>query len=139
MHLEGALHLFHQGKYMQQPDDGKVRAVIASRPGVMQESLRTMLTGSGQVAVTGSAGGGLSALSMVREVQPALLVVDSNLLEDEVVSLLREVKGAWPEVRCLVLVQTTGRKNRALAAGADAVVSRNDPAAAFNQALRQLA
>jgi len=98
-----------------------------------------MLTGSGQVAVTGSAGDGLSALSMVREVQPALLVVDSNLLEDEVVSLLREVKGAWPEVRCLVLVQTTGRKNRALAAGADAVVSRNDPAAALTQALRQLA
>ena len=124
---------------MQQPDDGRVRAVIASRPGVLQESLRAMLTGSGQVAVTGSAGDGLSALSMVREVQPALLVVDSNLLEDEVVSLLREVKGAWPEVRCLVLVQTTGRKNRALAAGADAVVSRNDPAAALNQALRQLA
>jgi two-component system response regulator DesR len=124
---------------MQQPDDGKVRAVIASRPGVMQESLRTMLTGSGQVAVTGSAGDGLSALSMVREVQPALLVVDSNLLEDEVVSLLREVKGAWPEVRCLVLVQTTGRKNRALAAGADAVISRNDGGAALNRALRQLA
>ena len=98
-----------------------------------------MLSGSGQVVVAGSAGDGLSALSMVREVQPALLVVDSNLLEDEALSLLKEVKGAWPEVRCLVLVQTTGRRNRALAAGADAVVSRNDPAGALNQALRQLA
>jgi DNA-binding NarL/FixJ family response regulator len=124
---------------MGQPVDGRVRAVIASRPGIMQESLRAMLSGSGQVVVTGSAGDGLSALSMVREVQPDLLVVDSNLLEDEALSLLKEVKGAWPEVRCLVLVQTTGRKNRALAAGADAVVSRNDPAAALNQALRQLA
>ena len=124
---------------MQQPDNGRVRAVIASRPGVMQESLRALLTGSGQVAVAGSAGDGLSALSMVREEQPALLVVDSNLLEDEALSLLKEVKGAWPEVRCLVLVQTTGRKNRALAAGADAVISRNDGGAALNRALRQLA
>jgi two-component system response regulator DesR len=105
----------------------------------MQESLRAMLSGSGQVVVTGSAGDGLSALSIVRDVQPALLVVDSNLLEDEAMSLLKEVKGAWPEIRCLVLVQTAGRKNRALAAGADAVVSRNDPVAALNQALRQLA
>ena len=105
----------------------------------MQESLRALLTGSGQVAVIGSAGDGLSALSMVREVQPALLVVDSNLLEDEVLSLLKEVKGAWPEVCCLVLVQTTGRKNRALAAGADAVVSRSDGVGALNQALRLLA
>ena len=124
---------------MQPPDDGKVRAVVASRPGVMQESLRALLTGSGQVAVIGSAGDGLSALSMVREVQPALLVVDSNLLEDEVLSLLKEVKGAWPEVCCLVLVQTTGCKNRALAAGADAVVSRSDGVGALNQALRFLA
>ena len=124
---------------MQQPDDGRVRAVIASRPGVLQESLRAMLSGSGQVVVTGSAGDGLSALSMVREVQPALLVIDSNLLEDETLSLLKEVKGAWPEVRCLVLVQTTRRKNRALAAGADAVMSRNDGVGALNQALRQIA
>lgn len=124
---------------MQQPDDRKVRAVIASRPGVLQESLRAILTGSGQVTVIGSAGDGLSALSMVREVQPALLVVDSNLLEDEALSLLKEVKAAWPEVRCLILVQTTGRKKRALAAGADAVVSRNDPLGTLNQALRQLA
>ena len=113
--------------------------MIASRPGVMQESLRAMLTASGQVAVTGSAGDGLSALSRVREEQPALLVVDSNLLEDEALSLLKEVKAAWPEVLCLVLVQTTGRKNRALAAGADAVVSRNDGVGTLNQVLRQLA
>ena len=124
---------------MPQQNDGKVRAVIASRPGVMQESLRAMLTGSGQVAVIGSAGDALSALSMVREVQPALLVVDSNLLEDEAISLLKEVKGVWPEVCCLVLVQTTGRKNRALAAGADAVMSRHDGVGALNQVLHQLA
>ena len=105
----------------------------------MQDSLRALLTGSGRVLVTGSAGDGLSALSMVRDIQPALLVVDSNLLEDETLSLLKEVKRAWPQVRCLVLVQTTGRKNRALAAGADVVVSRSDGVGTLNQALRQLA
>jgi two-component system response regulator DesR len=105
----------------------------------MQESLRAMLVGSGRVEVTGSAGDGLSALSMVREVRPALLVVDSNLLEDEVLSLLKEVKGKWPEICCLVLVQTQGRKNRALATGADAVMLRNDGVGAVNEVLHQLA
>jgi DNA-binding NarL/FixJ family response regulator len=117
----------------------KIPAVVVSRPGIMQGSLRAMLACSGQVVVTGSAGDGLSALSMVRDKGPALLVLDSNLLEDEVLSLLTEVKRAWPEVRCLVMVQTMGRKNRALAAGADAVVARDDGIAALNQALRQLA
>ena len=73
---------------MKQPDNGKVCAVIALRPGVMQEWLRAILTDSGQVVVTGSAGDGLSALGMVCDKQPVLLVVDSNLLDDEALSLM---------------------------------------------------
>ena len=84
----------------------KVCTVVASRPGVMQASLRAALTSLSWVEVVGSAGDGLSALNLVRERQPDLLVIDCNLLEDEVCALLRQVKEEWPHVRCLVLTRT---------------------------------
>jgi DNA-binding NarL/FixJ family response regulator len=70
----------------------QVYAIIASRPGVMQASLRAALAGLAGVEVVGSAGDGLSTLNLVRERQPDLLVIDCNLLEDEVCALLRQVK-----------------------------------------------
>lgn len=100
----------------------KVCTVVASRPGVMQASLRAALAGLAGVEVVGSAGDGLSTLNLVRERQPDLLVVDCNLLEDEVCALLRQVKEEQPHVRCLVLTRTRRQRDRAAAAGADAVL-----------------
>ena len=53
-----------------------VCAVEASRPGVMQDSLQAVLAGVSGVEVVGAAGDGLSTVSLVRERQPDLLVVD---------------------------------------------------------------
>ena len=105
----------------------RVCTVVASRPGVMQDSLRAVLAGVSGVEVVGAAGDGLSTLNLVRERQPDLLVVDCNLLEDEVCALLRQVKGEWPHVRCLVLARTRPQRERATAAGADAVLPRDGP------------
>ena len=49
-----------------------VCAVEASRPGVMQDSLRAVLAGVSGVEVVGAAGDGLSTVSLVRERQPDL-------------------------------------------------------------------
>jgi len=104
----------------------------------MQESLRAALTNLSWIEVTGSAGDGLSALGLVRDQQPDLLVVDSNLLEDETLTLLRQVKQQWPVIRCLVLAQTTRQRAWALAVGADCVLSRNDPSQRLSEALGQI-
>jgi DNA-binding NarL/FixJ family response regulator len=74
--------------------------------------------------VVGAAGDGLSALNLVRDRQPGLLVIDCILLEDEVCALLRQVEGEWPHVRCLVLARTRRQGDRA---GADVVLPRDGP------------
>ena len=45
----------------------KVHPIVASRPGVMQESLRAALADIPGVAVVGSAGDSLSPFNLVRE------------------------------------------------------------------------
>ena len=113
----------------------KVNTIVASRPGVMQATLRAALASLSDVNVIGSAGDGLSTLNLVREQRPDLLVVDCNLLEDEICALLRQVKQEHPLVRCLVLTQTRQQRIRAAAAGADVVLPRDGPIRELNGAV----
>lgn len=104
----------------------------------MQEALRAAIAACPRVKVVGSAGDGLSALNLLRAQQPALLVIDSNLLEDETLTLLRETKREQPLLRCLVFTQTRRQRDQALAVAADAVLPRHSPANSLNKVLEQL-
>lgn len=111
---------------MSQPlQKTKIQAVIVSRPGIMQESLRAGLASASQLEIIKSVGDGLSALDVIREQQPNLLVIDSNLLEDEILALLRHVKQTWPAICCLVLSESIRQHRWALDSGANAVWPRH--------------
>ncbi len=112
--------------------------IIASRPGVMRRALRAMLDLSPHIEVIGVAGGGLSALDLARQRRPALIVIDSGLPEDEMLALLRQVKGEQPHIRCLVLAETTRQQQLMLAAGADAVLMRGEPAERIAEVLEEM-
>ena len=111
---------------MSQPiQKTKIQTVIVSRPGILQESLRAGLASASQIEIIKSVGDGLSALNAIQEHQPKLVVIDSNLLEEEILALLRHVKQVWPAVCCLVMT-TSGRQEKwAVASGADAVWPRH--------------
>jgi DNA-binding NarL/FixJ family response regulator len=106
-------------------DNPPIPTVIVSRPGVMQQSLRASLATCHEIAVIASSGDGLTALCQVRQHQPGLLVIDSNLLEEEVVALISVVKTELPATRCLVFIRSGQQDKQLLAAGADAVALRN--------------
>ena len=114
------------------------QAIIVSRPGIMQESLRAVLATAPQIEIIKSVGDGLSALDVVREQPPHLLVIDSNLLEDEIVALLRHVKQESPTVCCLVLTESIRQEEWALTRGADAVWPRYRPPRELNELLEQI-
>ena len=116
----------------------KVRTVVVSRPGAMQQSLRVALTQMPWMKIEASVGDSLSAFKLVESQPPHLLVVDSNLLDEELHLLLREVKLNWPAVHCLVLTQTRRQQKEALAAGADTVLARNSPAEKLRLVLGQI-
>jgi DNA-binding NarL/FixJ family response regulator len=121
-------------------DNGQpVPTIVVSRPGVMQQSLRSSLSACGGINVIASSGDGLTALGQVKRHRPGMLVIDSNLLNDEVESLLVAVKAEQPATRCLVLVRSCAREGQLLASGADAVAHRDVSAQQLQAVLRRLA
>lgn len=91
----------------------------------MQQALRTSLTAYSEIIVVASCGDGLSALQHLAAHRPQMLIVDSNLLDEEVAALVMASKAQQPGIYCLVLQQTSHRRAIALDAGADAAPSRD--------------
>ena len=116
-----------------------IPAVIVSRPGIMQQSLRSSLAACHEIAVVASSGDGLTALHQVTLHHPGVLVIDSNLLDEEVEALIAAVKTEQPNIRCLVFLRSTQQATQMLALGADAVVHRDGSAQQLQAALARLA
>jgi DNA-binding NarL/FixJ family response regulator len=116
----------------------KVLTIVVSRPGAVRESLRAVLSSFSQLEVIGAVGGGLSAMNKIREQRPSLLVIDGNFAEDEVVALLAQVRQEQPQVRCVVLVETSRQRGKVLSAGAHAVLQRGDPLENLQAAIERL-
>jgi len=102
-----------------------VPVALVSRPGIMQQSLRSALAACPGIAVVGSFGDGLTALRQVAKLGPGLLVIDSNLLDEEVEALIAAVKVEQPNIGCLVIIRSTHQQAQMLASGADVVVLRD--------------
>lgn len=122
----------------QQSQKNKIQAIIVSRPGIMQESLRAALANMSQLEIIKSVGDGLSAWDVIRKQPPNLVVIDSNLLEDEILALLRRIKGKWPAVCCLVLAESARQERWAVASGADAVWQRDRSTRELTEYLAQI-
>lgn len=106
-------------------ESGCVRTVIASTPGVAEQSLRATLASLSSLDVVGSAAGCLSALQMVRDSQADLVVIDANLPFEDVKLFLQRLKEEKLITRSLVLAATSSQVRRSLAAGADAALRRD--------------
>jgi DNA-binding NarL/FixJ family response regulator len=122
------------------PEDSQaIPTIVVSRPGIMQQSLRSSLGTCDRIAVIASSGDGLTALCQVRKHHPGMLVIDSNLLDEEVEALIHATKSEQPAIRCLVFVRSSQHETRMLAAGADAVALRNASSQQLQAVLLRLA
>jgi len=106
-------------------DTPPVPTIVVSRPGIMQQSLRASLAACPWIAVVASFGDGLTTMNQLARIHPGIVVIDSNLLEEEVDALIAAVKVSQPAIRCLVFLKSTQQEMRMLAAGADAVTLRD--------------
>lgn len=120
-------------------DQQPIPTAIVSRPGIMQQSLRTSLSACPWIVVVASFGDGLTALSHLAQSHPSILVIDSNLLDEEVDALLDAVKTSQPAIRCLVLTRSSLRREQLLIHGADTAIARNGSAQELQEALLRLA
>ena len=116
-----------------------IPAVIVSRPGIMQQALRSSLAACPAIAVVASFGDGLTTLNHLAQFHPGILVIDSNLLDEEIDALIGAVKAKQPAIRCLVLLKSSQQETQLLALGADAVAHRDGSAQQLQAELVRLA
>jgi len=101
-----------------------VLALIVARSGRIRDGLQALLTGAHQIGSVRQASDGPSALKMIAEQHPALVILDTGLPGDEVQAVLRQIMAQDLRHRCLVLAlaDNTEQRKAASAAGADAVL-----------------
>lgn len=115
-----------------------VLTIVVSRPGVMQQALRTSLSICPAITVLASIGDGLTAVKQIAAHHPALVVIDANLLPEEAEALVAAIKAQPAPPRCLVFVQSHRHEPMMTNAGADAVLLRDKPANEFQTVLERL-
>ena len=103
----------------------RLSTIIASLPGISEQSLRATFESLPSVQIVGTASGCLSALQMVRDSQADLVVLDANLPLEDVREFLRQLEQDGLETRSFVLAATSGQVRQALVAGADAALRRD--------------
>lgn len=116
-----------------------VPAVLVSRPGVLRQSLWASIAACSWLEVAAVYGDGLTTLNQLESFHSAILVVDSNLLDEEADALIMAVDTRFPRIRCLAVANSGTRMGRLLAHGADAVAARDGPALDLRAKLLALA
>ena len=108
-----------------EPGAPHLMTVVASVPGIAEQSLKATLESLPALRVVGTASGCLTALQMVRDWQADLVVLDWNLPADEVRQLLWQLESEGLNTFSLVLAATSAQVRQALVAGASAALRRD--------------
>ena len=92
-----------------------------------QQGLRALLGIQSGIEVVGEASNGWQALCLVERHQPDIVLVDVMMPDLDGIETTRLIKQRWPHIRVVVLSMNASYRAQALAAGADAFVSKADP------------
>jgi DNA-binding NarL/FixJ family response regulator len=108
-------------------NDKRMRVLIADDQPQVCSALRLLLMQEPDIAIVGEAEDMEQVLERIAGQRPDLVLLDWELPGQNGDSALVELRTAWPE---LVVIALSGRpeaRRAALAAGADAFVSKGDP------------
>lgn len=112
--------------------------LIAVMPGRVRDGLEAMLASIPHVEILGEVEDGASTLRMVSRSQPALVLLDADLLNDKNWGILRTIKARWPQTQCLLLTETSRQVQVARNNGADETLFKGFSMAELSQAIRRL-
>lgn len=100
--------------------DGPLRVLVVDADDRVRESLTGLLAIGDRVLVVGSAGQARTALELVVDQRPDLVVVDPRLPElDGGLAFIRELRDLVPEVRILAMSWSDALERQAIDGGAD--------------------
>ena len=116
-----------------------MRILIADDQKHTRKGLKAMLSASLPGPKIWEAMTGLEAERLAEEIQPDLILMDIRMPEGDGLSATRQIKARHPEIRIVVLSLHTEREQDALAAGADAFVSKGESPQRLLQTITALA
>lgn len=96
--------------------------LVVAKPGRLREALCALLKSSFWPEPISQVDDGPTALKILVEHTPTLILLDSHWSDDEVKAVVGQIKTDRPQTRCLVLANTTEQLQVARNAGADVVL-----------------
>jgi len=97
-------------------------ALIVARRGRLNDGWRALLLAAPGIGDVRQAYDASSALVLLEDLGPELVLLDVELLGDDSWTLLGQIKAADPKVYCIALISNVQEHKKALAAAADAVL-----------------
>lgn len=118
-------------KMLKERNEDCAPALIVANPGRIRDGLRTLLRATPRIKTVFQADDGPSALEIITEYHPALVLLDSKLANNDIQSVSRHIRTESPQTRCIILVDHARQQWMAKVADADSVLPIGCPAGEF--------
>jgi two-component system response regulator DevR len=92
--------------------------LVAAKPGLMRNSLLAFLRATPGVDIVAVEGKTAAALLLARSLRPNVFLVDTNLVDEGALEIVRQLKAEQPGLRCIVLSDNLLQQQQSLQAGA---------------------
>jgi CheY-like chemotaxis protein len=116
----------------------KMRVLVVDDQPRARQSMKALLGAWYLVAEVREAVDGYEAVQLVEEFQPDVILMDARMPRMNGLEALQRIKAKWPKIKIIVLSMYLDCKTDALAAGADAFVSKSDPPEKLRVTLKEI-
>ena len=116
-----------------------LRILIVDDQRRARQSLKALLATRFQLIDMYEAANGIEAIRCVEECKPNIVLMDARMPEMDGIEATRIIKTKSPQVRVIVLSMYAEYQAAALTAGADAFISKGEPAEQFLAAFTAIA
>jgi CheY-like chemotaxis protein len=116
----------------------KMQILVVDNQPRARQSMKALLGAWYPAAELREAADGYQAVQLVEEFQPDVILMDARMPRMSGLEVVRYIKGKSPHIKIIVLSMYTDIKVEALAAGADAFVSKSEPPENIRETLEDI-